>query len=655
MQDISVHVYEKRAVATLTDSLGDRETPYQMHPSTIDSAFQLYICAAFNGVGRLFTKLSVPTYMEELYISPAKEAITIQADGTSFGSGSLLGDLMGVSAGKTVMAVKGLRMAPLGDNDESLNDDPHAAVELVWKCNVNLLDETQLMRPSEVSRKSQRLIEKLALACMIESNCQLLNVSTTQLHLEKFRDWLRTRQALAVENRYPEVPECASIAGMNSDTRVKFIEDVLAEAGETDAAAFAIAIHRIYQHSTEIFDGTTDPLDVLMKDNILTKLYDTIALRDDAEFFELLGHYTPSMKILEIGAGTGGTTSTILPHLTSAYGERMFGSYTYTDISAGFFVQAKERFKAFQGIEFSVLDISQEPVAQGFEAESFDLIVATNVLHATPSLHQTLSNVRKLLHPRGRLVLQELDPVTKWINYVMGVLPGWWLGAGDERPVEPYVDAERWIKEMKAAGFAENPSIKHDGYFHNSIVAKPAVEEKLKKVAVLRVEKASPRTEAFVRSLAEEGYELDFCTIEQTPRAGQDIISLLDVESAFLVSATEAGFAAFKGFIARCQNSGLLWITEASQIECRDPNYSLVLGMARTLRNELGMDFATCELESFENADSLSAAIKVLSEFGLRTRDANIDPNMEYAYADGRVQISRFHSIKVSKQLEAVT
>ncbi|KAI4122746.1 MAG: hypothetical protein LQ338_005639 [Usnochroma carphineum] len=653
LQDISTHVAERKAVATLTDSLKDGETPYQLHPSTIDSAFQLFSCAAFKGIGRYFTKLSVPTYLEELYISPTKEKITIQADGKSSSSGILTGDLVGVSAGEVVMFLKGLRMSPLGDNDESLNDDPHAAVELEWKSDVNLLDANQLMRPAKDISISHRLIERLALACMIESNNRLLGVSTNQPHLEKFRDWLRTRQALAVQSQHPEVPDCAAIAGMDSDMRVKLIEDVLAESLKTDAAAPAIAIHRIYQHSIGIFNGTTDSLDILMEDDILTKVYDFMQLWEYAEYFELLGHYKPDMKILEIGAGTGGTTSTILPHFKSAYGERTFGSYKYTDVSAGFFIQAKERFKDFQGIDFAVLDISQDPVAQGFEAESFDLIVATNVLHATPSLKGTLSNVRKLLHPRGRLFLQELDPTTKWINYVMGVLPGWWLGEDDGRPIEPYVNAGRWDKDLRAAGFEGIDSVAHDGHLLNNIIAKPAEEERPRKVTVLCVGERGPRTMDILGYLTDEGYELDICTLEQTPKAGQDIISFLDLASPFLFSASEASFAAFKGFISRIQNSGLLWITKAAQIDCGNPTYSLVLGMARTLRNELGMDFATCEFDSFENADFLGAAAKVVREFRNRTRDADNDPNLEYAYSDGRVQIGRFHWTKVSKQLEA--
>ena len=81
---------------------------------------------------------------------------------------------------------------------------------------------------------------------------------------------------------------------------------------------------------------------------------------------------------------------------------------------------------------------------QGFEGNSYDLVVACNVLHATPSLQETLTNVRNLMRPEGRLLLQEIYPTTKWINFVMGVIPGWWLGAADGRPAEPYVNPQRW-------------------------------------------------------------------------------------------------------------------------------------------------------------------------------------------------------------------
>ena len=85
------------------------------------------------------------------------------------------------------------------------------------------------------------------------------------------------------------------------------------------------------------------------------------------------------MKILEIRAGTGGLTAKILEHLKSDYGEHLYFKYTFSDISSNFLVQAQERFKEYAGIEYQALDISQDPLEQGFKAGEYNLIVASNV------------------------------------------------------------------------------------------------------------------------------------------------------------------------------------------------------------------------------------------------------------------------------------
>lgn len=85
------------------------------------------------------------------------------------------------------------------------------------------------------------------------------------------------------------------------------------------------------------------------------------------------------MRILEIGAGTGGLTVKFLEQLQSDFGERLYLKYTFTDISTGFFAQAKERFKDYEGIEYKALDISKDPLEQEFTAGEYDLIIASNV------------------------------------------------------------------------------------------------------------------------------------------------------------------------------------------------------------------------------------------------------------------------------------
>lgn len=79
-------------------------------------------------------------------------------------------------------------------------------------------------------------------------------------------------------------------------------------------------------------------------------------------------------------------------------------------------------------IDYKVLDIEKNPVEQGFEAGTYDIVMASNVLHATSDITTTLKNVRKLLKPGGRIVLMELTKVTAWINCIFGSTTGWWAG-----------------------------------------------------------------------------------------------------------------------------------------------------------------------------------------------------------------------------------
>jgi SAM-dependent methyltransferase len=127
------------------------------------------------------------------------------------------------------------------------------------------------------------------------------------------------------------------------------------------------------------------------QDDVLTDFYAAISY-DCGRYVAAVAHKEPLLRILEVGAGTGGTSALVLEELfgCSPRGHQLYASYTFTDTSAGFFAQARERFKDRPGVRYEVLDISEDPLTQGFELESFDLIIAANVVHATPSLNITL-------------------------------------------------------------------------------------------------------------------------------------------------------------------------------------------------------------------------------------------------------------------------
>jgi SAM-dependent methyltransferase len=130
------------------------------------------------------------------------------------------------------------------------------------------------------------------------------------------------------------------------------------------------------------------------------------------------------MNFLEIGAGTGGATLPLLQALTGPEG-LLLDRYHYTDISSGFFQQARTKFSEWDDhLDFQILDISKDPLEQGYSAASYDLVVASNVLHATPILDTTLANIKKILKPGGRLALIEVTRVTAAVNTIFGTLPG---------------------------------------------------------------------------------------------------------------------------------------------------------------------------------------------------------------------------------------
>lgn len=291
----------------------------------------------------------------------------------------LTGDAVVVSNGELAVRMKGVQISFIGDSGNDAEEDLHAAVELEWKEAINLMDSAPLIRQAKDRREVHALLDRFSAACMLEIVHRLAGIKPTRDHLEKYRDWLSTVAAEIEGGTSLEFGEGNDIASMDAESCDATITSMHAQLMQTEAHAPAEAIHRITKDCVAICEGTTDFLGLLLEDNVLHDLYDFMQNSDYTRFLDLVAHQKPNLRILEIGAGTGGTTATILPVLQSAYGERMYSSYTYTDVSAGFFPAAKERFKIYSAIEYAVLDISKDPLEQGFEPESFDFIVACNV------------------------------------------------------------------------------------------------------------------------------------------------------------------------------------------------------------------------------------------------------------------------------------
>ena len=156
-----------------------------------------------------------------------------------------------------------------------------------------------------------------------------------------------------------------------------------------------------------------------------------------------------SLRILEVGAGTGSTTAGLLNFLPDDT------QYTFSDVSEFFLERAKNKFAACAHLRFQRFDLDREAAEQGFGVASFDVIVAANVVHATPDLHKSLMRLCELLAPGGLLLLLESTRHLTWFDMSTGLIEGWQAFNDDLRVDGPLLPPERWLQVLRTAGFDE--------------------------------------------------------------------------------------------------------------------------------------------------------------------------------------------------------
>ena len=159
------------------------------------------------------------------------------------------------------------------------------------------------------------------------------------------------------------------------------------------------------------------------------------------------------LRVLEIGAGTGGTTARVLERL-APHRDRL--EYLYTDVSNGFLRHGRKHFGHHGGhLSFRRLDIERDVVEQGFEKGTFDVVVAANVLHATRNLRETASNVASLLRDQGWLVLVEATAFSTFLTLTFGLLEGWWRWEDTDMRIagSPLAAPSMWNRLLRETGF----------------------------------------------------------------------------------------------------------------------------------------------------------------------------------------------------------
>ncbi|MCW5698130.1 MAG: KR domain-containing protein [Bauldia sp.] len=229
-----------------------------------------------------------------------------------------------------------------------------------------------------------------------------------------------------------------------------------------ELAPFLALLARCIECLPDVLTGRMTPTEVLFPDgrmDLVEPIYQGSRLSE--HFNGLLADAVSTLAarlghpacILEIGAGTGGATVGILAALA---GTDSVAAYHYTDISRGFVQLGQQRFGAQHGfMQFATLDIERDPLEQGFGAGQFDIVVASNVLHASHDIARAAGHAATLVAPGGVLLLNEVTALQDYATLTFGLTDGWWAFEDAQRriPNAPLLDVAGWRGVLEAAGF----------------------------------------------------------------------------------------------------------------------------------------------------------------------------------------------------------
>ncbi|KAH0529049.1 hypothetical protein TsFJ059_003849 [Trichoderma semiorbis] len=438
---------------------------YVMHPGFLDVALQtLYVSFASPASGGYWAPY-LPVKVGRLSVNPHatySNGVMTEMEADSFvttGSSTLLkGDIHVYPKGgaQTTLQIEGLEMKAVSEPQAS--NDKHLFSETVWRADssFNLVDlDTEIEDLDDIP-----LMEALDRTAVYYYRKFLADIGSTD---RKTFAWYLQLMTTAAE----ELIERAA-NGDHPVIKPEWLEDsaeVIEELNKTHGESVHLKLIRaVGDNLLKLVAGKVQILEVMIADDMLNRFYVegynfSILNNKIGQAMKQITFKNPQAVVLEIGAGTGGTTRSVFDAIDKAY-----SSYTFTDISTGFFENAEERFRDHSGkMTFKVLDIEKDPQSQGFTENTYDVIIAANVFHATRTLGDTMRHVRSLLKPGGFLLMLEVTgPELLRTHFIMGALSGWWLGGDDGRVLSPALTASQWDELLQETGFSGVDTIFYD-------------------------------------------------------------------------------------------------------------------------------------------------------------------------------------------------
>ncbi|KAM7203160.1 putative polyketide synthase protein [Naviculisporaceae sp. PSN 640] len=663
---------------------GNYQQEAVVHPTTLDSVFQAAYSALEGGGTRLGSAM-VPRSIKRMFISAdiSRSAGDLLHAYSSLQQGDDTGFHASVAVknctNSTVLEIEDIFCQSLGGSSPSSQNTQdtvgNKCLTIQWEEDLSLTSLTTLTEklkaqpdPAEVT-----IVQDMKRACFHffhDAISQLTpsDVENLLWYHKIFHSWMKLQ--IDLEANADNWLTASSVER----------EELFSSVAKSSVDGEMVV--RIGRNLVPILRQQTAPLELMLQDQLLYRYYKD-ALRIDRSYGQvhhlvnLFAHKNPRAKVLEIGAGTGGCTQSVLDAFGGGDTDRelRLSHYDFTDISSGFFEQARNRFSAWGDVmQYRKLDVESDPSEQGFEPGSYDLIVACQVLHATKNMERTMANVRKLLKPGGKLIMVETTHDVHDIQLIFGVLPGWWLSEEAERKHSPSLSLGMWERVLRSTGFSglevqvrdcEDAERYVMSVLMSTALPSPALEEQEQPEMLVTYVGEQPPPRVWLEQLREgiksstgKYPSIDRLGASEASPEGKICIFIDRPDKSALVAPTEAMFLALQQLTTRAK--GVLWVSYGGAVECSNPLAALPTGFLRTLRLEdtskryISLDFDASNGANHYSATTADAIVQVLSTAFDPSRAPNtID--FEYAMRGSSVLIPRVYEDKAATHALAST
>ena len=647
------------------------ESNYPLHPTALSAAFQLAIIVFYGGEVEKANAAFVPVQLSQLYL----KAGVRQDWGRAIARGSIQGfrsayaqlQMMDTS-GEIFLEVDSVRFTSLKESKltkemQSKQLFSSSFTRLVWKPDIRTLNNRQIRElfppPTESVEGAAALEVADMICCLVVFEVYRTFILDGKGFSPKgeIKYWLAWIKRVVEEDQRPNMVEARKLS---PDQRCQLLQKLYDEASDRPEAK---AAKLLLENTGEILNERRTGIDVLVSSKLLTPLYEigpAIAGSHPQVFniFDCLGHANPNLRILEIGAGTGAATRAAMKALVGPDGIKRYYDYTFTDVSAGFLVSAKDMLSDYRDVNYSVLDIEQNPLENGFEPV-YDVVLACEAIHATASMDRTLAHCRSLLKPGGKLVVAETTRMRILFGVLYGTLTGYWRSDG--RTEGPFMNLQTWQTRLRENGFSGTDLVLDDYHAPHSTTSvlvstrvedqdteKPTqpAEQEAGVIYLLHDSHSAPplsgqiaaefeRHDATCKALPLDG------VVEAVP-ANARVVAFLSSKND-LFDADEHRLKSFQHLARNAQS--MVWLTPGGIVKGQNPRGAFMTGLLRVIatENPTGRFLSiNLEGETFEHGhDDLVRGV-VEKEFALQAEELGEDSiDSDFAWQDGCMRVSR--------------